>query len=80
MEGFQAEGRHDPLPHIALSTTAPKSVYEKRRHWLLIPLLGWDNLRSQPDRDGNLPVRLTRFPAQPDYAECVIAQKAAAAA
>jgi hypothetical protein len=27
MEGFQAEDRHDPLPHIALSTTAPKSAY-----------------------------------------------------
>jgi len=29
MEGVQAEDRHNPLPHIALSTTAPKSVYEK---------------------------------------------------
>jgi hypothetical protein len=29
MEGLQAEDRHNPLPHIALSTTAPKSVYEK---------------------------------------------------
>ncbi len=27
MEGFQGEDRHDPLPHIALSTTALKSVY-----------------------------------------------------
>ena len=27
MEGFQAEDRHDPLPHIALLTTAPKSAY-----------------------------------------------------
>jgi hypothetical protein len=27
MEGFQSEDRHDPLPHIALSTTALKSTY-----------------------------------------------------
>jgi hypothetical protein len=27
MEGFRAEDRHDPLPHIALSTTALKSAY-----------------------------------------------------
>jgi hypothetical protein len=27
MEGFQAEDRHDPLPHIALLTTALKSAY-----------------------------------------------------
>jgi hypothetical protein len=27
MEGFQGEDRHDPLPHIALSTTALKSAY-----------------------------------------------------
>jgi hypothetical protein len=29
MEGFQAEDRHNPLPHIALSTTALKSAYRK---------------------------------------------------
>jgi hypothetical protein len=29
MEGFQAEDRHDPLPHIAPSTVALKSVYGK---------------------------------------------------
>jgi hypothetical protein len=28
MEGFQAWDRHDPLPHIALLTTALKSTYE----------------------------------------------------
>ncbi len=28
MEGFQGEDRHNPLPHIALLTTAPKSVYK----------------------------------------------------
>jgi hypothetical protein len=28
MEGFRAEDRHNPLPHIALSTTALKSAYE----------------------------------------------------
>jgi hypothetical protein len=28
MEGFQAEDRHNPLPHIALSTTALKSAYK----------------------------------------------------
>jgi hypothetical protein len=27
IEGFQAEDRHNPLPHIALSTTALKSAY-----------------------------------------------------
>jgi hypothetical protein len=27
MEGFQAEDRHNPLPHIALSPTALKSAY-----------------------------------------------------
>ena len=27
MEGFQAEDRHNPLPHIAQSTTALKSAY-----------------------------------------------------
>ena len=27
MEGFQAEDRHNPLPHIALSTTALKLAY-----------------------------------------------------
>jgi len=27
MEGFQAKDRHNPLPHIALSTTALKSAY-----------------------------------------------------
>jgi hypothetical protein len=27
MEGVQAEDRHNPLPHIALSTTALKSAY-----------------------------------------------------
>jgi hypothetical protein len=26
-EGFQAEDRHNPLPHIPLLTTAPKSAY-----------------------------------------------------
>jgi hypothetical protein len=26
MEGFQAEDQHDPLPHIALSTTTLKSA------------------------------------------------------
>lgn len=55
MEGFQAEDRHDPLPHIALSATAPKSVYEKRRHGLLIPLMSWNNSRSQADRNGGRP-------------------------
>ena len=29
MEGFQAEDRHNPLPHIALSTTALNSAYRK---------------------------------------------------
>jgi hypothetical protein len=28
MEGFQAWDRHNPLPHIALSTTALKSAYK----------------------------------------------------
>jgi hypothetical protein len=28
MEEFQAEDRHNPLPHIALSTTALKSAYK----------------------------------------------------
>jgi hypothetical protein len=28
MEGFQAGDRHNPLPHIALLTTALKSAYE----------------------------------------------------
>ena len=28
MEGFQAEDRHDPLPHIAPLTTALKSAYK----------------------------------------------------
>ena len=28
MEGFQGEDRHNPLPHIALSTTALKSAYK----------------------------------------------------
>jgi hypothetical protein len=27
MEGFQAEDRHNPLPHIALLTTVLKSAY-----------------------------------------------------
>jgi hypothetical protein len=27
MEGFQAWDRHNPLPHITLSTTALKSAY-----------------------------------------------------
>jgi hypothetical protein len=27
MEGFRAEDRHNPLPHIALSSTALKSAY-----------------------------------------------------
>jgi hypothetical protein len=27
MEGFQAEDRHNPLPHITPLTTAPKSNY-----------------------------------------------------
>jgi hypothetical protein len=27
MEGFQAEDRHNPLPHIAPLTTALKSAY-----------------------------------------------------
>jgi len=29
MEEFQSEGRHNLLPHIALSITAPKSAYRK---------------------------------------------------
>jgi hypothetical protein len=29
MEGFQGEDRHNPLPHITLSTTALKSAYPK---------------------------------------------------
>ena len=33
MEGFQAEDRHNPLPHIALLTIALKSAYRIRiRH------------------------------------------------
>jgi hypothetical protein len=28
MEGSQAEDRHNPLPHITVSTTAPKSAYK----------------------------------------------------
>ncbi len=28
MEGFQGEDRHNPLPHIAPSTTALKSAYK----------------------------------------------------
>jgi hypothetical protein len=28
MEGFQSGDRHNPLPHIALLTTALKSAYE----------------------------------------------------
>lgn len=27
MEGFQGGDRHNPLPHMALLTTAPKSAY-----------------------------------------------------
>jgi hypothetical protein len=30
MEGFQAEDRHNPLPHIAPLTTALKSAYNNR--------------------------------------------------
>ena len=28
MEGFQAEDRHNPLPHIALLTTVLRSAYK----------------------------------------------------
>ena len=73
------EDRHNPLPHITLLTTAPKSVYGKRRHWLLISVLSWGNFRSPADRNGRDPVVRMRFPAQPDYAKRVIEQKAAAA-
>ena len=30
MEGFRAEDRHNPLPHIPLSTTALNSAYKNR--------------------------------------------------
>jgi hypothetical protein len=66
---------HCPISRYQLQR---RSLYTRRqRDWLLIPLLGWDNPRSRPGRNGYLPVAQLRFPAQPDYAKCVIAQKAA---
>ena len=73
----ETDTTHYPISRYQLQRRSPYT--RKWRPWLLIPLLGWDNPRSQPDRDGNLPVRLTRFPAQPDYAKRVVAQQAAAA-
>jgi hypothetical protein len=44
MEGFQAEDRHNPLPHIALLTIALKSAYRNTaRSCLLILLLSCGN-------------------------------------
>ena len=49
MEGFQAEDRHNPLPHIALSTTAPKSAY---RNTASLPTRMATELRKLPISGG----------------------------
>ena len=51
--GFQAEDRHNPLPHITLSATAPKSVYGKTGPWLFVHLLSCGNFRLWTDRNGH---------------------------
>ena len=74
MEGFQAWDRHNPLPHITLSTTAPKSVYRKTspmaahlatelRERQVLVRLEWQHFQ----------VAEMHFPVQPDWPRCVIA-------
>jgi hypothetical protein len=58
MEGFQGEDRHNPLPHIAPSTTALKSAYKNTAFLsthtsaelreLLIRAAGNDSLNGRP--------------------------------
>jgi hypothetical protein len=43
MEGLRAGDRHNPLPHIALSTTALKSAYRNMAFCLVEPLLSCGN-------------------------------------
>jgi hypothetical protein len=43
MEGFQGEDRHNPLPHIALLTTALKSAYRNTAFRLPEPVLSCRN-------------------------------------
>ena len=45
MEGFQAEDRHNPLPHIAPLTTTLKSAYNNRHSCLLVPVPSCRNSR-----------------------------------
>jgi hypothetical protein len=79
MEGFQGEDRHNPLPHIALSTTALKSAY--RRTASMATHLATE-LRELQALGGlewrhplTIPVAQMRFLVQPDCAKCVIAQR-----
>jgi hypothetical protein len=74
-----SEDRHNPLPHITLLTTAPKSLYEKMALLATDPIPELGELQIPGGPEWKPPrVTLMRFPAQPDYAKCVIAEKTAA--
>ena len=52
-EGFLAEDRHNPLPHIALSATALKSAYRNTAFLSTHTAAELRNFRTRADRNGN---------------------------
>ncbi len=55
MEGFHAEDRHDPLPHIALLTTALKSAYRNTASLSVRSATELQELRIGADWNGSGP-------------------------
>jgi hypothetical protein len=76
MEGFQGEDRHNPLPHIAPSTTALKSGY---RNTASLSTRTATELRELPDPDG-LVMAMSRIvwfdPGGMGCVKCVLNAKA----
>ncbi len=77
MEGFQGEDRHNPLPHIALSTTALKSAY---RNTASLSNHSATELQELQDRSGlewQRPVLLRLASARGGIARSVLSGKGA---
>jgi hypothetical protein len=76
MEGFQAEDRHNPLPHIAPLTTAPKSAY---RNTASPSTHTATELRELPIPGGrewwSSPAALLGMRPRRDWTKCVITQR-----
>jgi hypothetical protein len=78
MEGFQAEDRHNPLPHIALSTTALKSAYGNRASLSTHTATELRELQAPAAGNGSVPCRLSLFSCAAGLREVCYRVKAAA--